>query len=140
MPYSWPMRFLVLGLVLLVGCTSPEQSLAEPARPITPPAKAERYETLDDLLVGLDMGNEVASSGVGNNEGSLKDFVEIYVGGGVVDIYLFENRKQRDAWMLQMVGVVELVYGPNWIVTPFSNTSDVLGAMGGTFVPLDTNP
>lgn len=136
MPYSRKMRFWVVGLLLLAGCSSPgTSSAAEPGRPDPPtPVKAERYEAIDLLLADLGLGSDVASSGIGNNEGSLRDFVEIEVGDGVVDIYLFDTRRQRNAWLPQMVGVGDVVYGPNWIVVPFENTRVVFAALGGTVI------
>ena len=106
-----------IGLALLLASCSPGP---------------ESYKDVDAIVTAMGEADlacdEVPSEPPGD---IVRDQGTCRTGGSEHDIFVFEDEKARDRWLVVGGGIGEVVVGPNWVVVPGEDADDVADALDG---------
>jgi hypothetical protein len=113
-----------------------------------PRPEPKQYSTIKQLASALDAKGFTCTSlqYLEQEDPSLAEFALCDMGNETrrIDIWRYESKRQRDRWLPGMLGEVDLVYGPNWILTVVGEPTtaperadSIASAIGGEVVRKD---
>ena len=108
--------------------------------------RPRRYRTIEHLAAALKKRGLVCTNleYLDQPDPTLAEFALCDMGGPSrrIDIYRYASATRRDQWLPGMIGVVDLVYGPNWIITVVGDPATaperaalIAEAIGGRVLP-----